>query len=95
MAVIVGELIAVIVGDVALFRLPLPPRAPELHHHRPSGRVDVQIGNPTLMMKLARNSGWLFSWMPAYAGMTSFPRKRESSPMSGGYALEKQGFTRV
>jgi hypothetical protein len=30
-------------------------------------------------MKLARNSEALCSWMPAYAGMTSFPRKRESS----------------
>src|SRR5215510_5601123 len=29
--------------------------------------------------KLAHNSAVRFSWMPAYAGMTSFPRKRESS----------------
>jgi hypothetical protein len=33
----------------------------------------------TAWLKLARNSEALFSWMPAYAGMTSFPRKRESS----------------
>jgi pimeloyl-ACP methyl ester carboxylesterase len=36
-----------------------------------------------------------FSWMPAYAGMTSFPRKRESSRQVGRQSIEKRGDTSV
>jgi hypothetical protein len=41
-------------------------------------------------LKLARNSAAPFSWMPACAGMTSFPRKRESS-LTSEYLPRKTG----
>jgi hypothetical protein len=44
------------------------------------------------LTNLARNSETLFSWMPAYAGMTSFPRKRESSRPRGGQWPEEPAF---
>ena len=51
MAVVVGEVIAVVFVDIELLILNLPARAPDLHHPRHIGRIDVQISNPTIMIE--------------------------------------------
>jgi len=51
MAVVVGQLIAMVFVDLALLILNLPARAPDRDHHRDIGRVDIQIGNPTIVIE--------------------------------------------
>ena len=51
MAIVVGELIAVVFVDIELLILDLPARAPDLDHYPHIGRVDVQIGNPTIVIE--------------------------------------------
>lgn len=48
MAVVVGELIAVVFVDMELFILNLPARTANLDHPGDIGGVDVEVGNPTI-----------------------------------------------
>ena len=51
MAVIGGELIAVIFVDVELLILNLPARASDLDHHGHIDGVDVEIRHPTIVLE--------------------------------------------
>ena len=48
MAVIGGELRAVVFGELEVRLLTLPARAPTLDHHRAIGRGNVQLWDPTI-----------------------------------------------
>jgi hypothetical protein len=52
MAIVVGELIAMVFVDIELLILDLPARPPELYHHRHLAGVHIQVGNPTVMIEL-------------------------------------------
>jgi hypothetical protein len=47
----VGELIAVVFVDIERLILNLPARASDLDDHGDSGGLDVQVGNPTIVLE--------------------------------------------